>query len=480
MVASTLHFLSSSSNSVCFVVNTTHATCSDRWDLTRKAALLLCKSASERTHSTSQGSEWWQEHTSEFALMHVRSHAPSADWVCIPTKFTSDATAFAKRLKNEIAFADGLADSAALLEALLAAIHGVAWRRNAKRHLVLLSHTQPHPLMQAVAEAAAANMGLLPLNSCWSPVPEALAAARISLSVIALRANGESPSVKGCRFTALYDECCRAAGEPGKEPVSWPDFDLSSRVLIFTSFPPPTPHKPQPTSTNRFLKPENPAEGSQGVYNQTIPTRLPPADHSSMGPTEPVDLPLERSGSASRLQPKPVPPATFNNVPGYRPHATPTLTSNIQSNKRPRQQPPSLPIPGAEKPAPTPVTWNGTVWTGKLTMRKRDLCVAKMVMPVDRQGAAWQQLAQHLPSELEVVTGDTPFARSNYESALLILVCQYFERLSFWNVQSIAMELHVGMNAWRCWARPDQAIFADGKVQRVSGFFIRDDRQQKS
>lgn len=164
---------------VVFVVDATHGTSDERWELTRKAAVLLCKSACERARPSSLPSEWWHQHTGEFAIVHAHSHPPSAHWVCLPSKFTSDASAFSKWLKPDGMAGDGLVDGAALLEAVLVAIHRVAWRANAKRHIVLLSHSAPRPLVKGVAEAAAANMGLpLPLASCWSPVPEALATAR--------------------------------------------------------------------------------------------------------------------------------------------------------------------------------------------------------------------------------------------------------------------------------------------------------------
>ena len=117
-------------------------------------------------------------------LLTVRARGHES--LCTPSGFTSDSMQ-ARRWLRSVLF-DGGAGTAAHLEGLLAAAAGDWWEAGAQRHAVLVTHSEPHPLPASyaspLAEGDAASS--LPV-SLWSPVPEVLAKAGVSLSVVAPR-----------------------------------------------------------------------------------------------------------------------------------------------------------------------------------------------------------------------------------------------------------------------------------------------------
>jgi hypothetical protein len=164
---------------ICFVIDVTHGM-GDSWLLFRRACYLLAQSCIQQQSATEQPP--LHEQKNEFAIVLVRGHAPMSEWMCLASDFTTDLKRFARWLR-ELSCADGLVGGAAMLEAVhqqqitrraanvmmptltvthsplstvplqaLAATHGVAWREDAQRHMILICREPPQPLSHSCAE----------------------------------------------------------------------------------------------------------------------------------------------------------------------------------------------------------------------------------------------------------------------------------------------------------------------------------------
>ena len=195
-----------------FVLDTTERTGAS-WPLLQRACLAVHKAACNR-HHVGAPSDCAQPLMMGVLLVRGRhSMLP----LCTPSGFTTD-TLTVKRWLRDVIF-DGGCSSPALLEGLLAAAHGDWWHAGATRHVVLVTHGEPRPMPLSVG-GASDDAGI------WSPVPAELAAANITLSVVAPR--------RLPQLCALHAEVCRTAGMAVPVPtlyVEQPELLVASPLM---------------------------------------------------------------------------------------------------------------------------------------------------------------------------------------------------------------------------------------------------------
>lgn len=153
-------------------------------------------------------------------LLTVRARGHES--LCTPSGFTSDVVETRRSLRNLLF--DGGLSPAAHLEGLLVAADGDWWDESADRHIVLVTHSEPHPLPASYALPGDGASASPP--SLWSPVPEVLAKAGISLSVVAPR---PMP-----RLIRLYTAVCLGAHPAVPKPTRFaeaPELYVASVLL---------------------------------------------------------------------------------------------------------------------------------------------------------------------------------------------------------------------------------------------------------
>ena len=161
-----------------FVVDVTEKTGAS-WLLLHRACLAIVQACTaNRTTTLSTG------------LLTVRSHC-SVGPLFTPSGFTSDLAQLRLWLRGVLF--DGGVGTAALFEGLLVAASEDLWEASSERHVVLVTHSEPRPLPALCTAAtppfsrSGSGCGAMSLASPWSPVPETVASARVSLSLVAPR-----------------------------------------------------------------------------------------------------------------------------------------------------------------------------------------------------------------------------------------------------------------------------------------------------
>ena len=222
--------------SVLFIID-----CSERtgqsWHLLHRACIAIVQSCQKQQQRTLTGLQC--------GLLLVRG-CGAAGAICTPSGFTSDDVQFRRWLRG-VLFDGGPLRGAHLEAMLTAAAQEDWWEPGFARHAVLVTHVEPAPLPASTALAARALLppaaakieGSAPgaasgqdapatahpsALSCWSPVPEVLAAARIALSLIAPRAMP--------RLSRLHAAVCAAAATRQPHPMRFPEPEATELLVV--------------------------------------------------------------------------------------------------------------------------------------------------------------------------------------------------------------------------------------------------------
>ena len=244
--------MSSQLTQLLFIIDATERT-GQNWPLLHRVCLAIFQAC--RQQQQASGGKL------QCGLLLVRSQAANAP-LCTPSGFTSDDVWFRRWLRGVLF--DGGPGAGAQLEALLMAAQGELWAPGSTRHAVLVSHAEPKPLPASVATAAFRSLpraaatttptggkSQLPpgqsapasaATSCWSPVPELMAAAGVSLSLVAPR---PMP-----RLSRLHAAVCAAATREVPRPTC---FAEAPELLVVCALLPKTaagtaPRAPSPAA----------------------------------------------------------------------------------------------------------------------------------------------------------------------------------------------------------------------------------------
>lgn len=194
-----------------------------------------------------------------------------------PTGFTTDLKTQLRRWLRGVLF-DGGPGSPALMEALLAAANGDWWREGSTRHVVLVTHSEPR-VLPATTPPPRSCCSSTP--SCWSPVPEALAASGIALSIVAPRLMP--------KLALLHAAACQVAGSavPARSR-----FDEFPQLLLVSSL---MPHISRTDRRAAAAGSEGGASASSATGNgHGPPPPTLPSPLTGNGPTAPWLPPAKR------------------------------------------------------------------------------------------------------------------------------------------------------------------------------------------
>lgn len=194
---------------VLFVIDVTEATGAS-WSLLQRACLAIIAASAPPQRQPQPPPA--RAAMTEWGLLLVEGGADISQAACSASGFTTDQKCVRQWLRS-VMFNSHVRGSAAL-EGLAMASALADWDPDARRHAVLVTHGEPRPLSTttrlpsraALRPPATALPSQPPQPSRWTPVPEALAASRVTLSLVAPRAMPW--------LADLHAAVCHAAGTP--------------------------------------------------------------------------------------------------------------------------------------------------------------------------------------------------------------------------------------------------------------------------
>ena len=305
-----------------------------------------------------------------YGLMAVRSQGVVP--LCIPSALMTDVRQLKTSLRDLLF--DGGPGPPAHVEALLAAASGSMWHPNAtQRHIVFISHGEPGPMPSSLA----AQCSRMPAaSSLWSPLPELMAAERISLSLIAPR---PLP-----RLVQMHTAVCKAANVDPPAPTR---FDASAELLVISPMlPTQLPPSTSVLSTDTALAAVGALEADQKAQQAKRPrTGAWPSLSSSLASSASANSLVDPPSLAPPPQPHQSPDASA--APGQ---AAGTKRLPRQSSSPPLTQLPSptQPLPGASR----------RIWVGKLHVEPKNtqIDLGEAQLSTDNsveEAARWREVA---------------------------------------------------------------------------------------